>query len=239
MILKDSLDSLEITLAPFLALKRELDNLNKAARSDDKTPLQNALALSEAEEKFAISNESANVVVFADIDKFKNVNTEYGQDVGDTAITQIGELIKSEFIEKFQSEAFRVSGDEFILLFNQAQLNQFKLQTASFEKCEVSFFDSDTAEEKKFTVKVSFGIVLYEADCDFRKLRNRAEMACKKAKTLTDQRFCDWTEELERNQMRELRETCPSCETIIRCDVPNNIAEPKISHCSICQHSFE
>jgi diguanylate cyclase (GGDEF)-like protein len=240
MILKDSLDSLENTLAPFLALKQEIDNLNIAARSDDKTPLQNTLALSEAEEKFAISDESANVIVFADIDKFKNVNTQYGQEVGDTAITKVGELIKKAFVENFQSEAFRIGGDEFILLFNRSQLNQFKSQTTAFEECVISFFDSDTVEEKTFTVKVSFGVVLYDADCDFRTLRNRAEMACKKAKTLANQRFYDWTEELERNQMIEFRETCSACETIIRCDVPNSRKEwSKIMRCPICENSFE
>lgn len=234
MTLKEALESLKINL------ERELENLEKVARSDDKTPLQNALAFSEAEKRFAISDEGANVIVFADIDKFKNVNNQYGQFAGDTAIEGIGKLIKASFVENFQSEAFRISGDEFVLLFNQNFLNEFKSQTKSFGNCTISFFDTSTEEEKTFTVKVSFGIVLNDADCDFQTLRNRAEMACKKAKTLTDQRFYDWTEELERNQMIEFRDTCPKCETIISCDVPKNRKEiTKILRCPICENSFE
>lgn len=229
MTLKESLESLKINL------QRELENLEKSARADDKTPLQNALAYNEAEEKFAISDESANVIVFADIDKLKNVNSQYGQIVGDTAITKVGELIKSRFIEKFQSQGFRISGDEFILLFNQSFLNEFKENTALFEKCAVSFFDSDTVEEKTFTVKVSFGIALSDSDCDFQTLRGRAELACKKAKTLSEQRFFEWTPEIERFRTRDFRVTCPNCETVTRCDILAQRTE-KITklRCPVC-----
>lgn len=231
MTLKESLESLKINL------QRELENLGKAARSDDKTPLQNALAYNEAEENFAVSDENANVIVFADIDKFKNVNSQYGQIVGDTAITKVGELIKSSFVENFQSEGFRISGDEFILLFNQGFLDEFKKNTTLFEKCAVSFFDSDTAEEKIFTVKVSFGIALSDADCDFQTLRGRAELACKKAKTLSDQRFFEWTSEIERHKTNDFRVTCPNCETITRCDVLAK-REEKITklRCPVCDN---
>ena len=57
MTLKEALDAFGIAL----------ENLNLAARSDEKTPLQNALALSEVEEDFAVSEESEDVIVFADI----------------------------------------------------------------------------------------------------------------------------------------------------------------------------
>ncbi len=149
-------------------------------------------------------------------------------------------MIKTLFVENFQSEAFRISGDEFILLFNRNYLNQFKSQTTSFEKCAVSFVEPKTDKEKIFTVRVSFGIAFYNAGDDFQVLRNRAEMACKKAKTSTEQRFFVWTAELERSQTKEFRETCQKCETIIRCDVPDGKKEiTKILRCPVCEHSFE
>ncbi len=80
MTLKEAIKSLEDSF------RKEVENLGKVARSDDKTPLQNALAYSEAEQNFAVFDESPNVFVFADIDKFKNVNTRFGQEVGDLAI---------------------------------------------------------------------------------------------------------------------------------------------------------
>lgn len=226
MTLKEALDAFGIAL----------ENLNLAARSDEKTPLQNALALSEVEEDFAVSEESEDVIVFADIDKFKNINTLYKQYAGDVAINEVGKLIKKEFVENFQARAFRISGDEFVLLFHQNSLSEFKSRTTLFEECPVSFFDSESAEEKTFTVKVSFGIALNDADCDFQTLRGRAELACKKAKTLLNQRFFEWTPELERNKTNDFRVTCPNCETIISCDVPQSKGEIKTLHCPICDN---
>jgi diguanylate cyclase (GGDEF)-like protein len=239
MILKDALESLKSTLAPFIALQRELENLEKAARLDDKTPLLNGLAMSEAEEKFAASDESPNVVVFADINKFKSVNTEYGQYAGDVAIEKVGELINTELVESCGAQAFHISGDEFVLLLNQNSLEQLKLKTDSFKNCAVSFLDSSSEQEIQFIVKVSFGIALNDNVSDFRTLRSRAELACKKAKTLGGGKFFEWTEELERSRMEELRETCHKCGTITECNVPTDKKEIKsILRCPNCQISF-
>lgn len=228
MTFKESLELLRINL------EKELEILEKAARSDDKTPLQNALAYNEAKEKFGISDENANVIVFADIDKFKNVNSQYGQIAGDLAITKIGELMESSFIEKFQSQGFRISGDEFVLLFNDLFLNEFKKYSSLFQNYTIPFFDSNS-EEKTFSVKVSFGIALNDTDCDFQTLRDRAELACKKAKTLSDQRYFEWTSEIERYKTRSFRVTCPNCETITNCDVLEQREEKILSlRCPIC-----
>lgn len=78
MNLKESLDSLKIAFAPFVALQNALENIEKAARPDDKTPLQNAFALNEAREVFAKTAESADVIVFAYINDFKNINDTQG-----------------------------------------------------------------------------------------------------------------------------------------------------------------
>lgn len=83
MNLKEALDALKIAFA----------NFEKAARSDDKTSLQNALALSEAKDAFATADDTPTIVVFADINRFKAINTEYGYAAGDAAISQIGLLI--------------------------------------------------------------------------------------------------------------------------------------------------
>jgi GGDEF domain-containing protein len=91
MNLKESLDLLNLASN---SLATALESIHKAAHLDDKTTLQNALALDEAKDIFAISSESANVVVFADINDFKSINTQYGYVAGDTAIRRVGELCK-------------------------------------------------------------------------------------------------------------------------------------------------
>jgi GGDEF domain-containing protein len=75
-----------------------------------------------------------------------------------------------EFVEDCKAQAFRISGDEFVILLNQSSLEQFKLKTVSFEKCTVSFSDGQS-NEKSFTVSVSFGIALSsrkKISCAFR-----------------------------------------------------------------------
>lgn len=113
MILKDALDALRIAFA----------DVEQAARSDDKTPLQNALALSEAKETFASTEDKPNIVVFADANRFKSINTVYGQAGGDAAINQIGILIQELCVQNCEAQAFRQSGDEFVILLHNKFLD--------------------------------------------------------------------------------------------------------------------
>lgn len=238
MNLKESLDSLKIAFAPFVALQNALENIEKAARSDDKTPLQNAFALNEAREVFAKTVESADVVVFADINDFKNINDTQGYYAGDTAIRRVGELIESEFIEKCQAQAFHPSGDEFIMLLRRDLVENFKAAAASFKECAVSFFDG-VEGEKNFNVSVSFGIAFNDDASDFQKLHSRAETACKKAKISGGGTCLEWTEEMERNRLEPLRRNCRRCQTVIKVDVPaSKKSEMKIKICPICTKSF-
>lgn len=234
MNLKESLDSLKIAFAPFVALQNALENIEKAARSDDKTPLQNAFALNEAREVFAKTAESADVIVFADINDFKNINDTQGYYAGDTAIRRVGELIESEFIEKCQAQAFHPSGDEFIMLLRRDSVENFKSAAASFKECAVSFFDG-VEGEKNFNVSVSFGIAFNDDASDFQKLHSRAETACKKAKISGGGTCLEWTEEMERSRLEQLRRNCRRCQTVIKVDVPaSKKSEMKMNVCPIC-----
>lgn len=234
MNLKESLDSLRIAFAPFVALHNALENLEKAARADDKTPLQNAFALSEAREVFAKTVDDADVVVFADINDFKNINDTFGYYAGDTAIRRVGELMQTEFVEEFKARAFHPSGDEFIVLLRQDSAEKLKTAAGLFKDCAISLIDAD-AGEKNFTVSVSFGIAYNDNVSDFQKLHSRAEVACKKAKTLGGGKYVEWNEELERNRFEQMRRNCPHCQTIIKADVPVAIiSEIKIQICPIC-----
>lgn len=238
MNLKESLDSLRIAFAPFVALQTALENLEKAARADDKTPLQNAFALSEAREVFAKTLDDLNVIVFADINDFKNINDTYGYYAGDTAIRRVGELMRAEFVENCQAKVFHPSGDEFIVLLRRDSVEKLKSAMACFKDCAVSFFDAAEGE-KNFTVSVSFGIAFNDEESDFQKLHSRAETACKKAKTLGGGRYVEWSEEIERNRLEPLRRNCPRCQTIIKADVPVAIiSDMKIQICPICTTSF-
>lgn len=179
------------------------------------------------------------MIVFADINDFKNINETYGYYAGDTAIRRVGELMQVEFVENCGAQAFHPSGDEFIVLLRRDSVASLKSAMASFDECAVSFFDA-AAGEKNFTVAVSFGITFNDDESDFQKLHSRAEMACKKAKTLGGGKYVEWNEEIERNRLETLRRNCRHCQTIIKADVPADILSAvRIQICPICAAPFD
>lgn len=223
MILKDALDALRIAFADF----------EQAARSDDKTPLQNALALSEAKETFAASENSPNVVIFADANNLKVINTAHGQQGGDAAINQIGILIQELCVEKCRAQAFRPSGDEFVILLHTEFLETFKTVAESFANCQVQL------QGRSFSVGVSFGIAVSDGSLEFEKVISRAEAACKKAKFQGSETYFEWTEEIEQTVFKGLRETCHNCRTINDCDVPQEMKLGRLNSCAACGTKFK
>jgi diguanylate cyclase (GGDEF)-like protein len=55
-------------------------------------------------------------VVFVDLDKFKQVNDEYGHGVGDALLRQIGSSLSAATRSLAGAEAGRIGGDEFVVL---------------------------------------------------------------------------------------------------------------------------
>lgn len=214
------------------ALRIAFDNFEVAVRIDDKTPLQNALALSESRENFATDDQSHKIVVFADINRFRAINTEYGYDAGDAAISRVGIMIKELFVEKFNATAFRQSGDEFVILLQHQYLEKFKLATTSFTSCEVQF------NEKAFSIGVSFGCASDDGESGFELIKARAETACKKAKTLGPGSCVEWSDNIELTALESLRDNCGKCGTINACDVPREMNLTKLSLCAACGTAF-
>lgn len=211
------------------ALIKAFADLEKAVRSDDKTPLQNALALGEAKENFGGSEDSPNVIVFADINDFKFINGKYGYADGDSAINQIGIMILEHFVEKCEAQAFRQSGDEFIILLPDKFLNEFKDIVNLFKSCDVP------GEKGNFQVSVGFGYAIKQDDeLDFEKLRARAETACKYAKKQGDGICIEWTEEIEQNALESLRKNCTNCGAVTSCYVPQKMNLTSIQFCAVC-----
>ncbi len=218
MTLKESLDELKIAFA----------NFEVAARSDDKTPLQNALSLNEAKDNFAIVDESPRIIVFGDINRFKSVNTAHGYAAGDAAISHVGRLIHEKVVARELGQAYRPSGDEFIILLQSKYLDDFLSLTHLFSNCEVRF------DTKVFYVGVSFGYAVSNEGIEFEIIKSKAELACKKAKTKGDGTCLEWTAELEQTSLKSLRHTCEKCESIIACEVPETLESNKLKNCPVC-----
>lgn len=222
MTLKEGLDALKVAFA----------NFETAARSDDKTPLQNALSLNEAKDNFAIVDESPTIIVFGDINRFKSVNTAHGYAAGDAAISHVGRLIHEYILERGLGQAYRPSGDEFIILLQARCLLEFLSFAPLFSNCEVRF------DDKVFSIGMSFGYAVSVEGIEFEITKSRAELACKKAKTKGDVMCLEWTEELEQSSLQSLRHTCKKCETIIACEVPEKLELNNLKICPACGNTL-
>jgi len=101
--------------------------------ADDKTPLGNALALSKEEDLIKTGKSEFDVIVFGDLNDFKHLNDTYTHEAGNLAIEKIGKKIQKEFIQKIIGKAFRLSGDEFVILLKQNLIESFQAKTSSFK----------------------------------------------------------------------------------------------------------
>lgn len=74
-------------------------------------------------------------LIFIDLDFFKNVNDQYGHQVGDQLLAEFGDLIKGSIRE--YDVACRFGGEEFVILLPQTEVkNAFELAERLREKIE-------------------------------------------------------------------------------------------------------
>lgn len=223
MTLKTSLD----------AFVKAFADLQLAVRADDKTPLQNSLALDEAKEIFATTAATPNVVVFADVNDLKFINGRYGLSGGDAAINQVGIEFNRIFVGPMLAEGFRVGGDEFIILLHDNFLEEFRETVRTFRECQVRTGETD------FSVGVSFGYSVKIGEIDFETIRARAEMACNHAKTLGAGICVEWTEAITKTALQSLRIHCSECLAVTSCYVPEKMGLTSVQFCAACGTRLE
>lgn len=115
-----------------------------------------------------------------------------------------------------------------MILLQSEFLDDVKSLTPIFENCEVRF------DDRTFSVGVSFGFSTSTNELEFEIISARAEIACKKAKTLGDGILVEWTEELDQTALQSFRVTCPTCETINSCEVPSRLELERLTKCAAC-----
>lgn len=211
------------------ALRAAVSEVASAALSDDKTPLLNALALRQAASLVG-TGDNPDVVIFGDLNRFKSLNDQFGHEAGDIAINQVGELIHKLFVQGLNAQAFRRSGDEFVILLPSTEIESFKSNVSAFTSCEF-LFEGETRR-----TAMSFGYAISSGDTDFADLLTKAETACLIAKRRGDGTYVEWSEELNRQAVDVLRDRCPACQTEITCRVPKHAvpANKRLLYCPCC-----
>lgn len=233
MNLPEAINALELAVKD--ALELALKKVVEAASSDDKTPLGNALALSEAASLVGTGEGQFDVVIFADLNELKRLNYLHGLDAGDAAISKVGELINRQLVEECQAKAYRRSGDEFVILLSSRSLEQFKNKLSFFASCSFPF------NEEILSTSASFGYAVSRGEYSFADLLAKAESACKKvAKYKGGGAYAEWSEKIEPQSMSTFRDRCVNCDATFVCDVPDQSApeDGKLLCCPCCGESL-
>ena len=96
-------------------------------------------------------------IVIGDLDFFKNVNDQYGHDVGDSVLTGVADILKKHT----ENDAFAVrwGGEEFLMGFTAARDETYEIvKSISKDIKRQTFFSSD---RKPFHMSMTFGIASF------------------------------------------------------------------------------
>lgn len=99
------------------AFRARIEELSADAATDPLTGLQNRKVMERKIEKVALENpEEPYVYMIFDLDRFKQINDDYGHSAGDEAITHLAELVSTLGGIRYE-DIVRLGGDEFVVLF--------------------------------------------------------------------------------------------------------------------------
>ncbi|MBP2656587.1 MAG: Diguanylate cyclase with sensor [Firmicutes bacterium] len=169
----------------FNSIKRRTritEKLRILASTDDLTGVLNRRKLFElAEAEFEIyksTNQTLSIIMF-DLDNFKNLNDQYGHQVGDHILKQFTDFIAKSIR---QTDIWgRIGGEEFILILPNTQV-EFTQIIGERLRTEISHLKTIIAGECiQFTISIGITIAL-PSDNSFADVFKRTDEALYKAK---------------------------------------------------------
>jgi diguanylate cyclase (GGDEF)-like protein/PAS domain S-box-containing protein len=147
--------------------------INTLAFYDSITKLPNRVSLNNSMKKL-IESEKGFTMFFLDLDNFKIINDSFGHPVGDKLLILVAQRISS--INKEEFTAFRISGDEFIILYTGSKDKELIENIARTILSKIS--ESYNIDGSHFHISSSIGIALYpENGADVNELFKNADTA--------------------------------------------------------------
>jgi diguanylate cyclase (GGDEF)-like protein len=106
------------------------------------------------------SNETPLAVLYCDLDKFKEVNDEFGHDVGDALLIEVANRLKS--VVSSTDVVARIGGDEFIVIINSFKtINYINIETLNIIQIMQKPFE---IQALTLQMTMSVGISIYPFD---------------------------------------------------------------------------
>lgn len=144
-------------------LQKYINYINGLAYRDSLTGVKNKTAYQDVvermEEQMRVARPEFAVIVF-DINGLKAVNDNYGHDFGDMLIMDACKLICKVFKH---SPVYRIGGDEFVIILEKADYEQYQILLEDFEK-EMEEYNRNNRTDSK--ISIARGIALYNSETD-------------------------------------------------------------------------
>ncbi len=133
------------------------------ANHDQLTGLANRKLFKEKFDSLRVSaekNRNKLAIIFLDIDKFKEINDNYGHNIGDKILQDVARRLKEIF--RKEDIISRLGGDEFTIALNGIISKEEAIKAA--DKLIGKFKEPLIIEGNEFVINVSMGISIYPDD---------------------------------------------------------------------------
>ena len=183
----------ELTMQKLIKdLKETQKELRELSVTDPMTKLYNRRYFShlslELVELAKRDNQELSLIML-DIDKFKNVNDTYGHDVGDEVIIDLATTLTNE--KRKSDFAFRMGGEEFVLLLPHTSLEGAELLAQKIRKIiESSAVNLNDNQQLKYTISLGVSIFNIVNDTGLETVLKRADEALYEAKETGRNKVC-------------------------------------------------
>jgi len=152
--------------------------LKSQAITDSLTGLNNRLLLQSSLDNGISQSHRSNTpmaILMLDIDHFKNINDQFGHDVGDMVLKETGALLAKSF--RSSDSVFRIGGEEFlVIIYNTDKASAFIVAEEFRQEYEKLSLIAD------YTVTISIGVSSLQADMDWEKWMKQCDENMYRAK---------------------------------------------------------
>ncbi len=154
------------------------DALQHEASTDTLTGLLSRMEMERAVESLFIGDSSGHVLLYCDLDRFKEVNDVAGHAAGDKLLSDIGDIIRKSV--RRDDLSGRMGGDEFCVLLRDCGLNRGR-ELAEEIRSKTTGYRLAWGTEY-YSIGVSIGVAPSNAVNDAESLFRLADAACYAAK---------------------------------------------------------
>jgi len=166
----------EAVLQELSTLIQKIDNLSSELHFDELTKAKNRRWLFNEFLKDSEFFRDSGSIAFIDLNKFKDINDNFGHITGDKTLIYLVHFLKEELLD-FDKEAtvVRFAGDEFIILFKKTDGLTLFFNRALSKLKKQKLKVSKEKDSKFFKISFSYGVSNFNKNDSFLKILDKID----------------------------------------------------------------